>query len=181
MRCPLLRALAPALTPAGVAFAFDDARRRAPGLFTSRLGNKAAYGLLGARDFALGSCGELAHHVTLTCDSAPVALPPGTRGLLLLNIGSFMGGVTPWKSDDASHPGDGMLEVVAHRGALHLAAMQLGIDAGIPLGRASTVGITTTADLPMQADGEPWMQKAATVLEVTREGVTRFAVPPKRQ
>ena len=69
-----------------------------------------------------------------------------------------------------------MLEVVAHRGALHLAAMQLGLDGGIPLGRATHVIISTTADFPVQADGEPWMQAAASVLEVTHAGVTRFAV-----
>ena len=163
---------------AGVAFAFDAARRSSPPvLFSTRLGNKAAYGLLGAMDFALGSCRELAERVSLQCDGREVSLPAGTCGLLLLNISSFMGGVTPWAADAASSPGDGLLEVVAHRGALHLAAMQLGLEAGIPLGRAAHVVVTTTAPFPAQADGEPWMQAAAAVLEVSRHGTTQFAVP----
>lgn len=163
---------------AGVALAFDAARRSAPSaLFSTRLGNKAAYGLLGALDFAMGSCRELAERVSLQCDGREVPLPAGTCGLLLLNISSFMGGVTPWAADTASCPGDGLLEVVAHRGALHLAAMQLGLEAGIPLGRAARVVVTTTAPFPAQADGEPWMQAAASVLEVSRHGTTQFAVP----
>jgi diacylglycerol kinase (ATP) len=164
---------------AGVALAFDAARRSAPSrlLFSTRLGNKAAYGLLGAWDFAMGSCRELAERVSLQCDGRDVPLPDGTCGLLLLNISSFMGGVTPWAADTASCPGDGLLEVVAHRGALHLASMQLGLEFGLPLGRAARVVVTTTAPFPAQADGEPWMQAAASVLEVSSHGTTQFAVP----
>ena len=161
---------------AGVALAFDAARRSSPSMFTTKAGNKAAYGFLGARDLATGSCHGLARSISVQCDGRAVILPAGTRGLLLLNISSFMGGVTPWRADRDSRHGDGLLEVVAHRGALHLAAMQLGLDGGIPLGRATHVIISTTADFPVQADGEPWMQAAASVLEVTHAGVTRFAV-----
>jgi diacylglycerol kinase (ATP) len=36
--------------------------------------------------------------VQVTCDGRPVALPPGTEGLLVLNISSYMGGVDLWRN-----------------------------------------------------------------------------------
>jgi diacylglycerol kinase (ATP) len=166
---------------AGVALAFDGARRAAPSLFASRAGNKAAYGLLGARDFALGACADLPEHLTLHADGRRVALPEGARGVLLLNISSFMGGARPWPDEPApggadgglntnAAPYDGALEVAAHYGALHLAAINLGLAAAVPLAVAREVLVSTSAPLPMQADGEAWAQPGPAVLRVSWQG-----------
>jgi len=169
---------------AGVALSFDATRRAGPALFFSRLGNKALYGALGVRDAALLSCADLADRVTLTCDGREVAVPAGAKGILLLNIASFMGGVRPWSDDMPGAPrgvcshSDGLVEVVAHFGALHLAAMQVGAARAVPLARAAHVRISTTAAFPMQADGEPWLQPAASVLDFSLHGSASLCVPP---
>jgi diacylglycerol kinase (ATP) len=172
---------------AGVALSFAAARRAAPSLFASRARNKAAYGMLGALDFARGACAELTQQLTLIADGVPVPLPPDAKGLLLLNIGCFMGGVRPWPDAAALPPSmpaaaaaahDGALEVCAHYGALHLAAMNLGLTAAVPLAVAREVRIVTAAALPAQADGEAWAQAAAE-LRVERHGsVTVLLAPP---
>jgi hypothetical protein len=172
---------------AGVALSFDAARRAAPSLFASRAGNKAAYGLLGALDFARGACSELTQQLTLTADGVPVPLPPDAKGLLLLNIGCFMGGVRPWP-DAASLPPsmaagaaaaahDGALEVCAHYGALHLGAMNLGLTAAVPLAVAREVRIATAAALPAQADGEAWAQAPAELLIQQHGSVSVLLAP----
>ncbi len=182
---------------AGVALSFDGMRRAAPSLFASRAGNKAAYGLLGALDFARGACGELAQQLTLHADGRPVPLPPNTKGLLLLNIGTFMGGVRPWPAQHSlrsseggaeqpaaeaavAAPHDGRIEVAAHFGALHLGAMNLGLAAAVPLAVAAEVRIATSAALPMQADGEAWAQPRAATLHVARRGSVTLLHAPLR-
>lgn len=177
---------------AGVALAFHEARGANPSLFRERLLNKAAYGLLGAAAFAANSCARLDERLLLEADGVRVPLPPGARGaccdasgapfatrsrarasgLLLLNISSFMGGVRPWRG--AASASDGLLEVCCHYGALHLARMQLGVDCALPLCTARQLRISLTeGTLPMQADGEPWMQ-AAGVVEVQLQGQARM-------
>ena len=163
---------------AGVALGFDAARKAAPALFASRLGNKAAYGLIGAADSARGACATLDAQLSVTADDAPVPLPRGAKGVVLLNISSFMGGARPWP--EAGLPGaqagppaadDGALEVVAHFGALHLAAMNLGLAPAVPLAVARRVTLrVAAASVPMQADGEAWAQRGPALVTVGRAG-----------
>lgn len=172
---------------AGVALSFDAARRAAPSHFASRVRNKAAYGLLGAYDFARGACSQLAEQLELHADGARVPLPDDVKGVLLLNIASFMGGVKPWPQESGfagatvePAPHDGVIEVCAHFGALHLAAMNLGLAAAVPLAVAREVRITTSAPLPMQADGEAWAQEHAAEVRVQWKGiVTVLHAPPR--
>jgi hypothetical protein len=52
--------------------------------------------------------------------------------------------------------------------------MQLGVDCALPLCTARQLRISLTeGTLPMQADGEPWMQ-AAGVVEVQLQGQARM-------
>lgn len=172
---------------AGVALAFGEARGAAPSLFTNRMLNKFAYGVLGARDAALLSCASFCSTVRVSADGVDVPLPVGARGVVLLNVPTFMGGVTPWRAGAPDFPpglcssGDGALEVVAHYGALHLVAMQFGLTAAVPLARARTVRLCATAPLPAQADGEAWMLPPGAVLEVERHGGATLCVAPSRR
>ena len=59
---------------------------------------------------------------------------------------------------------DRRLEVVGHRGTLHLGQLQLGLSKALQLAQCSSVRITTAAPVPMQVDGEPWMQEEAVEL-----------------
>ncbi|GIM11455.1 hypothetical protein Vretimale_14954 [Volvox reticuliferus] len=56
---------------------------------------------------------------------------------------------------------DGVLEVVVVYGAVHLGQLQVGLARATKLCQCRTAIITTYQALPMQVDGEPWMQPAA--------------------
>ena len=166
---------------AGVALSFDSARKAAPWLFTNRLVSKAVYGAFGVSGLASGACADLAKQVRVEADGEEIELPEGARGILLLSISSFMGGVRPWSDAHPEAPAgaasqsDARLEVAAHFGALHLALMQLGVGWAVPLARCSRVRIEMNAALPMQADGEPWLQEAGRV-EVAHAAQARMCV-----
>ena len=52
-----------------------------------------------------------------------------------------------------------LVEVVGHYGTWHLGKLHIGMSRALQLAQCSTVRITTAAPLPMQVDGEPWMQE----------------------
>ncbi|KAF4148478.1 Diacylglycerol kinase accessory domain [Phytophthora infestans] len=57
-----------------------------------------------------------------------------------------------------SSPHDGLLDVVAVYGTLHLGQMQVGLSKAVRLCQAKSVRITLKETLPVQIDGEPWLQ-----------------------
>ncbi|GLC33320.1 hypothetical protein PLESTB_000346100 [Pleodorina starrii] len=64
---------------------------------------------------------------------------------------------------------DGVLEVVVVYGAVHLGQLQVGLARATRLCQCRTAVITTRQALPMQVDGEPWMQSPAQ-LSVSLKG-----------
>lgn len=58
---------------------------------------------------------------------------------------------------------DGMLDVVAVNGVVHLGQLQVGLSKPIKICQCREVTISTTKDLPMQVDGEPWGQQKCTI------------------
>jgi len=65
---------------------------------------------------------------------------------------------------------DKKLEVVCVHGSFQLGAAQIGLYKAKRLCQASTVRIHTQADLPVQADGEPWRFKRNGEIEITHKG-----------
>jgi hypothetical protein len=63
---------------------------------------------------------------------------------------------------------DGLMEVVAVVGPLHLASVKLGISEGIKLGQSDSYRVEIDGLLPMhmQIDGEPWMNSTPCVLDI---------------
>ncbi|POM66704.1 Diacylglycerol Kinase [Phytophthora palmivora] len=57
-----------------------------------------------------------------------------------------------------SSPHDGLLDVVAVYGTLHLGQMQVGLSKAVRLCQAKSVSLTLKETLPVQIDGEPWLQ-----------------------
>jgi diacylglycerol kinase (ATP) len=53
---------------------------------------------------------------------------------------------------------DGMLEVIAVRGAFHLGQLQARLDRPIKICQCRSAQIRTHGSFPMQLDGEPWLQ-----------------------
>lgn len=163
------------------------APRRFPRLFCSRLGNKVWYSQVGGLEIVRNTCRTMWQNTRLVCDGVHVPLPPGTQGIIVLNIGSYGGGADLWGPVDGStaadaarvtrmsrsphdagppvlgsspsyagatagagtsaagvarvpltddfvapSPHDGMLEIVAVTGSLHLAQTQGGRSVGNP-------------------------------------------------
>jgi hypothetical protein len=62
---------------------------------------------------------------------------------------------------------DGVVEVVGVTGSLHLARLQVGLSSGaIRLAQGRTVTVRMSAPMPMQIDGEPWIQAGPCELSV---------------
>lgn len=53
---------------------------------------------------------------------------------------------------------DGILEVFGVVSSFHIAQLQVGLSKPVRLGQARSVRIKMKGTLPVQADGEPWMQ-----------------------
>mmetsp|Transcript_35862 Transcript_35862/g.101515 ORF Transcript_35862/g.101515 Transcript_35862/m.101515 type:complete len:950 (-) Transcript_35862:353-3202(-) len=173
---------------AKAALDFHNTREQYPEWFQSQLGNKMWYGVVGATDLIGHSCASLPVCTTLEVDGVVVPLPDDIEGLMLLNITSYMGGVNLWTCgrrqleeqwDHANHcpfvgggvqsMSDGIIEVVAVYGTWHLGQLQVGMSSARRLAQGRHVRLTVEGTLPMQIDGEPWMQGPAQ-LDVSWKG-----------
>jgi len=154
---------------AKVALSFHTLREEHPEWFQSQVGNKLWYTGVGAPEALLHSCQNLAKKIRVECDGVPVQLPPDIEGVLVLNIGSYMGGVVMWGSNfedgfEGQAFNDGLLEVVGINGTWHLGKLQAGVSKGAHrIAQGSSISITSQCELPMQIDGEPWSQHPTTI------------------
>ncbi|XP_074639461.1 diacylglycerol kinase epsilon-like [Acropora palmata] len=147
---------------AKVVLNFHLHRESQPSLFTSRIINKAVYGLYGARDVLEQDCKDLHELVELEMDGRKIDLPE-LEGIVILNINSWCGGCELWCSGDGEHfappsINDGLLEVAGLYSALHIARLQVNMADPLRLGQARSIKLTlkNTRSLPVQVDGEPW-------------------------
>lgn len=125
----------------------------------------------------------------MKCDGNTVTIPDRAEGIILVNINSYGGGSRLWHhegyassdvdSDDMhdehfvapngysslgdSSMQDGLIDVVAVYGALHLGKLQVGLSKAIRLCQCKAVDIQINTMLPVQVDGEPWMQNPAKI------------------
>ena len=122
------------------------------------------------------------------CDGVHIDIPPGIRGIVILNINSYAGGVTMWAPTvqaledsiqfEPVRPGDtvqgeikwgsarcddGLLEVMGVYGIRHLGLIKSGLLKALPLCQGRDLGVTFKNRMPMQVDGEPFMTKPSTV------------------
>mmetsp|Transcript_15625 Transcript_15625/g.51302 ORF Transcript_15625/g.51302 Transcript_15625/m.51302 type:complete len:813 (-) Transcript_15625:31-2469(-) len=167
---------------AKVALTFHNTRERHPEWFKSQVGNKLIYGVAGAGDTFSHSMSELSKQLHVEVDGKVVRLPPLIEGIIVLNIDSYMGGVdlwgSSWKEGGGLRAGfhsqllsDERIEVVGIYGTLHLAQLQTGLARAVSLAQGSSVRLTNVAALPMQVDGEPWLQPPATVSVAPKDQV----------
>ena len=69
-----------------------------------------------------------------------------------------------------------MLEIVGVTGVVHLGQIQSGLRSSIRVAQGGHIRIHLHTDMPVQVDGEPWVQPAGEVvvlksaLKVSREG-----------
>jgi len=171
-----------------VSLGFHNLRQRAPRLFFHRWVNKLWYGIIGALAFLLGWSRDLSGCCRLLCDGEIVPIPPGTKGIIVLNVNSYAGGSTMWTPSSQSlqsgkyrpaDVADGLLEVVAVSGVDHLGAIKAGLRRATPLAQGQHLQLKSTCSLPVQLDGEPWRQRACKISFARSEQV-RVMMPTQQ-
>ncbi|XP_064653188.1 diacylglycerol kinase theta-like isoform X3 [Lineus longissimus] len=148
---------------------FHMAREENPDKFNSRLHNKSVYFKMGLRKMVnRKSCKDLHRMIKVEVDGKLITLPP-VEGIIILNILSWGSGANPWgpeREDIFTRPNhyDGQLEVVGVSGVVHMGQIQSGLRSGTRIAQGGHLRITLLTDLPVQVDGEPWVQPAGQVV-----------------
>ncbi|XP_021950810.1 diacylglycerol kinase theta isoform X2 [Folsomia candida] len=148
---------------------FHNAREENPNKFNSRLHNKGVYVKMGLKKMVSRKmCKDLHREIRLEVDGKHIELPP-VEGIIILNILSWGSGANPWgpeKEDQFSKPNhwDGMLEVVGVTGVVHLGQIQSGLRSAMRIAQGGHIKIRLNSDMPVQVDGEPWIQTPGDVV-----------------
>ncbi|PAA81547.1 hypothetical protein BOX15_Mlig002022g3 [Macrostomum lignano] len=154
---------------ADVSLDFHLARNENPSKFNSRFHNKGVYFKMSVRKMInKGSCKDLHRQIIVEVDGKVIDLPP-LEGIIILNILSWASGANPWgteKDDNFNRPNhwDGQLEVVGVTGMVHMGQIFSGLRSGSRLAQGGHIKITLKADIPVQIDGEPWVQSSGQVV-----------------
>ncbi|XP_077252945.1 diacylglycerol kinase 2 [Tasmannia lanceolata] len=161
---------------AKVAYDFHMMREEKPEKFYNQFLNKLLYAREGAKDMMDRTCADLPWEVRLEVDGNDIEIPKDAEGVLVLNIGSYMGGVDLWQNDyehdddfELQSMHDKVLEVVCICGTWHLGKLQVGLSQARRLAQGRMIRIHLQAPFPVQIDGEPWIQQPGC-LEITHHG-----------
>ncbi|GAA50183.1 diacylglycerol kinase, partial [Clonorchis sinensis] len=148
---------------------FHMAREENPAKFNSRIHNKSVYLKMGLRKMVNRTkCRDLHQNICVEVDGRQLDLPP-LEGIIILNILSWGAGANPWgveKDDAFSVPThyDGQLEVVGVTGVVHLGQIFSGLRTGTRLAQGRHIRITIKTEIPVQVDGEPWIQPPGQII-----------------
>ncbi|XP_006837673.1 PREDICTED: diacylglycerol kinase eta isoform X2 [Chrysochloris asiatica] len=150
---------------AKISLEFNNKREEHPEKCRSRTKNFMWYGVLGTRELLQRSYKNLEQRVQLECDGQYIPLP-SLQGIAVLNIPSYAGGTNFWggtKEDDifaAPSFDDKILEVVAVFDSVQMAVSRVIKLQHHRIAQCRAVKITIFGDegLPVQVDGEAWVQ-----------------------
>ncbi|KAI3717735.1 hypothetical protein L1987_69528 [Smallanthus sonchifolius] len=155
---------------AKVALEIHNLREENPEKFYNQFMNKVLYAREGARTIMDRTFADYPWQVKVEVDGVDVEVPEDAEGVLVVNIGSYMGGVDLWQNEDDNYDyfdpqsmHDGRLEVVSISGTWHLGKLQVGLSRARRLAQGRAIKIQLLAQLPVQIDGEPWMQSPCTL------------------
>uniref|UniRef100_A0A3Q3MTR5 Diacylglycerol kinase n=1 Tax=Labrus bergylta TaxID=56723 RepID=A0A3Q3MTR5_9LABR len=137
-----------------------------PDKFTSRFHNKGVYVKVGLQKISYTR--SLHKELQLQVDAQNVQLP-NIEGLIFLNIPSWGSGADLWGSEADGRHGkpridDGLLEVVGVTGVVHMGQVQSGMRSGIRIAQGNYIRLTVSKPIPVQVDGEPWIQPPGHII-----------------
>ncbi|XP_041035815.1 diacylglycerol kinase delta-like isoform X6 [Carcharodon carcharias] len=150
---------------AKISLDFNNKRDEHPEKCRSRTKNMMWYGVLGTKELLHRTYKNLEQKVLLECDGQRIPLP-SLQGIAVLNIPSYAGGTNFWggtKEDDiftAPSFDDKILEVVAVFGSMQMAVSRVINLQHHRIAQCRAVKITILGDegVPVQVDGEAWIQ-----------------------
>lgn len=161
---------------AKVALDIHNMREENPEKFYSQFMNKVLYAKEGAKIIMDRIFEDFPWQVRVEVDGVEIEVPEDAEGVLVANIGSYMGGVDLWHNEDESFGNfdpqsmhDKVLEVVSISGTWHLGKLQVGLSRAQRLAQGQSIKIQLFAALPVQIDGEPWLQQPCT-LHISHHG-----------
>ncbi|MQL85344.1 hypothetical protein Taro_017877 [Colocasia esculenta] len=161
---------------AKVALDIHNLREENPEKFYSQFLNKVLYAREGAKNIMDRTFADFPWQVRVEVDGVEIEVPEDAEGVLVANIGSYMGGVDLWQNEDDTYDNfdrqsmhDKMLEVVGITGMWHLGRLQVGLSRARRLAQGQAIKIQLFAPLPVQIDGEPWFQQPCT-LSISHHG-----------
>ncbi|XP_050223080.1 diacylglycerol kinase 1 [Mercurialis annua] len=156
---------------AKVALEIHNLREENPEKFYNQFMNKVLYAREGARTIMDRTFADFPWQVRVEVDGIEIEVPEDAEGVLVANIGSYMGGVDLWQNEDESLDNfdpqsmhDKLLEVVSISGTWHLGKLQVGLSRARRLAQGQSIKIQLLAPLPVQIDGEPWSQQPCTLV-----------------
>ncbi|KAM7475678.1 hypothetical protein LguiB_022921 [Lonicera macranthoides] len=155
---------------AKVALEIHNLREENPEKFYNQFMNKVLYAREGAKSIMDRTFVDFPWQVRVEVDGVEVEVPEDAEGVLVANIGSYMGGVDLWQNEDETYDNfdpqsmhDKILEVVSISGTWHLGKLQVGLSRARRLAQGQSIKIQLFVQLPVQIDGEPWLQQPCTL------------------
>ncbi|MED6206035.1 Diacylglycerol kinase [Stylosanthes scabra] len=161
---------------AKVALDIHNMREENPDKFYNQFMNKVLYAREGAKGIMDRTFADFPWQIRVEVDGVEIEVPEDAEGVLVANIGSYMGGVDLWQNEDESYDNfdpqsmhDKILEVVSISGTWHLGKLQVGLSRARRLAQGQSIKIQLFASFPVQIDGEPWSQQPCTI-SITHHG-----------